>query len=90
MKYLAIALAALILLGYAALAHASPHFGLFHPRGGAATLGISLLAAIGAIWVASQPGREPAMRLQLAAAGWIWLLVQAGAIAYLRAHAVGT
>ena len=58
-------------------------FGLLQPRGGIVMLGISLAIANGMIWQAGDARWSVAARFQLAAAGWIWILVQAVGQAYL-------
>lgn len=78
-----------VLAGYLALMPLYPTFGLLEPRGGIVMLGISLAIANGLVWL-SRGARWPlATRFQLAAAGWIWILVQAGAQLYLYFAAVG-
>ena len=86
MKILSLSFSALILLGYAALMRIDTAWGLLYPRGGMIMLGISLAIANAAIWVACQSHRSLSARFQLAAAGWIWLVVQAGGTAYVYAH----
>lgn len=53
--------------------------------------GISMALACAAIRMTGRSSRvrEPSVRFQWAAAGWIWLVVQAGAIAYLYFRAIG-
>ncbi|MFA7588220.1 MAG: hypothetical protein WCY11_18875 [Novosphingobium sp.] len=81
---LSAALASLgVLAGYLALIPLDPAFGLLQPRGGIVMLGISLAIANGLVWL-SRSARWPlATRFQLAAAGWVWIVVQAGAQLYL-------
>lgn len=50
-------------------------------------LAISLAIANVGIWRATQPHRLLATRFQLAAAGWIWLVVQGGCLLYLYSQA---
>lgn len=83
MKLLAVVASVLVLLGYVALMRVDPSFGLLQPRGGMAILAFSLVLANLAIWVAGQPHRPLGSRFQLAAAGWIWLVVQGGGLAYI-------
>lgn len=83
MKLSALVAAALCLLAYLALMRAHPAWGLLQPRGGLVMLGLSLAAAVGAIVVSTDADRPLNTRFQLAAAGWIWLGVQALALAYL-------
>lgn len=59
------------------------HFGWFHPRGGIATLGVSLAMAYGAIALGTHPHRPVRERFELTFAGWLWMLVQAGAMLWL-------
>ena len=82
MRWLAPAFSVLILLGYAAVMHVDPDWGFLRPRGGMVMLGISLVVANAAIRASCQSHREPKTRFQLGAAGWIWLVVQAGATVY--------
>lgn len=80
---LAAAIASLaVLAGYAALIPLYG-FGLLQPRGGIVMLGISLAIANGMIWQAGNARWSLSARFQLAVAGWIWILVQAGGHAYL-------
>ena len=58
-------------------------FGLTQPRGGIVMLGISLAIANAMVWQSGNAQWSVAARFQLAAAGWIWILVQAGGHAYL-------
>lgn len=87
MKKLAGAVAIGILLGFLALTHVDPTYGLLRPRGGMVTLGISLVMANAAIWISGRSHLALNTRFQLAAAGWIWLLVQAGCLAYVYGQA---
>ena len=58
-------------------------WGLFYPRGGMAMHGVSLAIANSLIWAGAQPHRSLNMRFQLAAAGWLWLVVQGAGLTYL-------
>ncbi|GGI53554.1 hypothetical protein [Oxalicibacterium solurbis] len=87
MQTLAIIVSIANLLGYWALMHVDPTFGLLHPRGGMVMLGISLAIANLGIWAAAQPYRSLNARIQLNAAAWIWLIVQGGCTAYLYSQA---
>lgn len=89
MKYLAIGFSVLVLCAYLMLMRVDPSFGFLHPRGGMAMLGISLAMACAAIWASGHSHRQLNTRFQLAAAGWIWIFVQAGAIVYIRTQAGG-
>lgn len=73
-----------VLAGFLLLIPLYPGFSLFQPRGGILTLGISLAMANAAVWLAGQTDRSLHARFQLAVAGWIWILVQAGAQVYLH------
>lgn len=73
----------LVLVLYGLLVSNSPAFGWLFPRGGAASLGVSLLLTNAAVWVSQQPSRTASERFQLVLAGWTWLLVQFGSIYYL-------
>lgn len=85
-RFLAAITTAVILTLYLLLARRNPSFTLLTPRGGIVGLGISLLIANAALWFAQQPDRAVSARFQIAAAGWIWLLVQLGALVYLLAQ----
>lgn len=87
MKILGILASILLLLGYGALMRVDPAWGLLQPRGGMAMLAISLAIANVGIWLATQPHRLLATRFQLAAAGWIWPVVQGGCLLYLYSQA---
>lgn len=82
---LAAALASLaVVAGYfILLMPAVPGFGLLQPRGGVVMLGLSLLIANALIWQAGNARWNTSARFQLAAAGWIWILVQGGAQVYM-------
>jgi hypothetical protein len=82
----AIAVTIGILLGYVALMSIDPAYGLLYPRGGMVMLGISLALADAGIWVSGRVDLTARTRFQLAAAGWIWLIVQAGCLAYVYAQ----
>ncbi len=83
MKILAFFASILVLLGYLALMRVDPMWGLLHPRGGMVMLAISLAIANIGIWLSAQSHFSLSMRFQLAAAGWIWLAVQGGGLAYV-------
>jgi len=72
-----------VLAGYPLLMTRYPEFTLLSPRGGVVMQAISLLIANVGIWQARNDHLAASMRFQLAAAGWIWILVQAGAGIYL-------
>lgn len=72
-----------VLAGYLVLMTRYPEFTLTSPRGGIVVLGISLLIANTGIWLAGRQEVSANMRFQMAAAGWIWILVQGGAQVYL-------
>lgn len=57
-----------------------PWLGWLSPRGGIATLGISLLLANGALWFARQPQHSARRRFELTFAAWLWMGVQAGCL----------
>ncbi|MBB1473773.1 hypothetical protein H5368_12090 [Luteimonas sp. MC1782] len=76
-----------VMLGYAALIPLYPGFGLLQPRGGLVMLTISLAIANTLVWLAGNPAFSAHARFQLGVAGWIWILVQAGAQVYLHAVA---
>ncbi len=80
---LAAALASLAVLALYLVLMPLYGFGLTQPRGGIVMLGISLALANGMIWQSGNVQWSAATRFQLAVAGWIWILVQAGAQAYL-------
>ena len=83
-RLLALAITVATGLGYLALMRVAPDtFGWTYPRGGIFVLVFSLLAANAAIWVAARAGFPVEHRLQLVAAAWIWLLVQAGGMAWM-------
>ncbi|MBX3687947.1 hypothetical protein [Dokdonella sp.] len=87
MTKLALLVSALILLGYLALMRLDPlTWGWLRPRGGLAMQAISLAIANFGIHLGAQAQRSLNMRFQLAASGWIWLLVQAGGVFYLYTH----
>lgn len=86
-RVMAAAVTVAIGLGYVALMRAAPEtFGWTYPRGGFPVLMISLLAANGALWCAARCDFTLHRRFQLAAAAWIWLLVQAGTMAWLYTY----
>lgn len=84
MKIVAILVSAIVLLAYLLLMRANPAWGFFHPRGGVFMLAISLVIANAGIWLSGQTDRPLNTRFQLAAAGWIWLVVQGGCIVYFH------
>lgn len=88
-KLLAASASVLVLLGYLALMRVDPAWGLLHPRGGMAMLGLSLVFANAAIWAAIHLDRPLNFRFQLAAAGWIWIAVQGVGVAYVYSQAGG-
>lgn len=77
MQYPATALLVLVPVGHAALMRVDSAFGLLHPRGGMIMPGISMALACAAIRMTGRSSRvrEPSVRFQWAAAGWIWLVV---------------
>ncbi|WP_343254274.1 hypothetical protein [Luteimonas changyuni] len=83
MRLLAALASLAVLAGYPLLMTRYPGFTLLSPRGGVVMQGISLLIANAGIWLAGYKGLSPAMRFQCAAAGWIWILVQAGGGIYM-------
>lgn len=83
MQALAAAATAAIVLVYFALMRIDPAFTLLQPRGGLVVLGVSLLIANGAIWLARDRHRSLNARFQLAAAGWLWVIVQLGGTVYI-------
>ena len=85
MKLAAALISILVLVLFGVLAEKSLVFNWFSPRGGVFTLGLSLLVANVGIWLSQQPDRSVNERFQLAAAAWMWLLVQLGAMIYLLA-----
>lgn len=89
MKIFAIVVSIAVLLGYTAVMRVDPTVGLLHPRGGMVMLGVSLMIANVAIWASTQPYRSLNQRFQLAAAGWIWIVVQGGCLAYIHSQASG-
>ncbi|ATD66232.1 hypothetical protein CNR27_01185 [Luteimonas chenhongjianii] len=90
MKLLAAAVSILVLPVYLGLARTDQAWGLFYPRGGMAMLGVSLAIANSLICAGAQPHRSLNMRFQLAAAGWLWLVVQGAGLAYLYSQMGGT
>lgn len=82
-RLLAALTSTVILALYLLLASRSPQFTFLSPRGGVVTLAISLLIANAGIGSSQQPHRDVSMRFQLLFAGWLWLLVQLGAMTYL-------
>jgi hypothetical protein len=81
---IAAALASLaVLAGCMALIPHYPGFGLLASRGGLVMLGLSLAIANGMVWLSEHDGLSARVRLQLRAAGWIWIVVQGGAQLYL-------
>ena len=82
MRFLAVSTSMAALLLYGVLALRDPVYTLWAPRGGAFTLSVSLFFASLLVWLSGQQHRPPDQRFQLAAAGWIWLLVQAAALLY--------
>ena len=72
-----------VIAGYPLLMTRYPDFTLLSPRGGVVMQGISLLIANVGIWQARNERLSPSLRFQYAAAGWIWILVQAGAGVYM-------
>jgi len=83
MNLLAFFISALLLLGYLTLMRIDPTWGLFYPRGGMLMLGVSLAIANLGIWLAAHSQMSLSTRFQIAVAGWIWLAVQGGSLAYL-------
>lgn len=81
---LAAALASLAVLALYLVLMPLYGFALMQPRGGMVMLGFSLAVANGMVWQSANPRWSLSARFQLAAAGWIWILVQAGGLAYLR------
>lgn len=63
--------------------HTGPAWGFLHPRGGMVTLAISLAMVNAESWFSTQQDQAQNIRFQLAAAGWIRLVVQSGSMAYL-------
>jgi|LSQX01.1.fsa_nt_gb hypothetical protein len=83
-RLIALAVTAGTGLGYLALMRVAPGtFGWTYPRGGMVILMFSLLAANAAIWVAVRADLTLARKFELCAAAWIWLLVQAGGMAWM-------
>ena len=72
-----------VLAAYPLLMTRIPGFTWSSPRGGMAMQALSLLFANAAIWQARNGHLAPATRFQMVAAGWIWILVQAGASLYM-------
>lgn len=73
------------MLGYLANMQTYAGWTLLQPRGGLVMLAASLAIANPMIWLSGNPDLSLNVRFQLAAAGWIWILVQAGAQVYLYA-----
>lgn len=73
-----------IALSYLALVQLSPMYTLLGTRGGIVTLTLSMCLANVLIWLAGDPERSVRRRFELAAAGWLWILVQAGIQIYLH------
>jgi hypothetical protein len=89
MRLAAGATALLVLAVDALLVHREPaSFGWLYPRGGMVTLAISLALAYGAIHAAGDAHRTARQKFEWSVAGWLWLLVQAGASLWywLAAH----
>lgn len=81
---IAAGVATVVVLGaYLTLMRLDPSYGWLQPRGGVVTLSISLLLANAGIWLAGDPQRSLRRRFEFAFAGWLWLLVQAGGLAWL-------
>ena len=72
-----------VIAGYPLLMTRYPDFTLLSPRGGVVMQAISLLIANFGIWQAGNERLSASMRFQCAAAGWIWILVQAGGGIYM-------
>lgn len=86
MRVIAAALGLAVVLGYLSLMRAAPEaFGWTYPRGGIGILTLSLVAANVALWAAKHLELNLNQRFQLAVAAWIWLVVQAGCMAWLHA-----
>lgn len=83
MRILAALASLAVMAGYPLLMTRHPDFTLLSPRGGVVMQGISLLIANVGIWQARNEHLTASMRFQCAAAGWIWILVQAGAGIYM-------
>lgn len=83
MKVFAVIVSVFVLLGYVALMRVDSAWGLLYPRGGMVMLALSLAIANVAIWAGMQAHRPLNTRFQIAAAGWIWIAVQSGGLAYL-------
>jgi hypothetical protein len=82
MRFAALATSIVALALYVMLTFRDPAYTLLAPRGGAFTLSVSLVFANAFVWLSGQPTRSPNERFQFAAAAWIWLLVQVGALLY--------
>lgn len=82
-RFLAAIATAVILAFYLLLSSRNSSFTLLTPRGGIVGLGVSLLLANATLWFAQRPEWVLSTRFQIVAAGWIWLLVQLGALVYL-------
>lgn len=89
MQLLTALISAAVLMLYGILAYHNPFFTLLSPRGGALTLGLSLVMANVAIWSGGQPERSLNQRFQLIVAGWIWILVQLFGVFYLLQQMAG-
>lgn len=72
-----------VIAGYPLLMIRYPEFTLLSPRGGVVMQAISLVIANVGIWQAGNERLGASMRFQCAAAGWIWILVQAGGGIYM-------
>jgi len=83
MRLAVAAVSVVVMLCYALLAHRSEDYGLLYPRGGALTLGISMLIANFGAYIAYASWQSFADRIQILGAAWIWLLVQLGCLLYL-------
>lgn len=89
MRILSFLSSLLVLLVYVVLMRRDTAWGLLAPRGGMVMLAVSLAIANVFIWMSTDAHRALSTQFQLAAAGWIWILVQGGSITYLWLHAAG-
>ncbi|HEY4529486.1 MAG TPA: hypothetical protein VIG97_04030 [Luteimonas sp.] len=83
MRLLAALASLAVLAAYPLLMTRYPEFTLLSPRGGVVMQAVSLVIANVGIWQARNEHLTASTRFQLAAAGWIWILVQAGAGIYM-------
>lgn len=90
MRLAALVFSLIVLVLEALLIQRDPLITMLGPRGGVVTLGLSLVFANVLVWLSQQPDRTVQQRFQVAAAGWIWLLVQGGAAGHALYQAPGT